>query len=72
MTRSGRLTAGVRFRTTLFATSVVAVALAVGLVALLLLARSAFETAIENAAIAVRTVSDIATSSTESARRPAC
>lgn len=45
-------TTGVRARTTLFASAVVAVALAAGLVSLLLLARSSFETAIENAAIA--------------------
>ncbi|MBT8217304.1 MAG: hypothetical protein KJO17_10680, partial [Acidimicrobiia bacterium] len=44
--------AGVRLRTTLFATAIVGVALAIGLVALLLLARSSFETAIQNAAIA--------------------
>ncbi|MDH3607424.1 MAG: ATP-binding protein [Acidimicrobiia bacterium] len=51
MARRNR-TSGVRFRTTLFATAVVAVALVAGLAALLLLARSNFETSIQNAAIA--------------------
>lgn len=44
--------AGVRLRTTLFATGIVGVALVIGLVALLILARSSFETAIQNAAVA--------------------
>ncbi len=52
MARRNRGRAGVRARTTLFATAVVAVALAAGLLGLLLLARSSFETAIQNAAIA--------------------
>ncbi len=43
---------GVRVRTTLFATAVVAVALAIGLVTLLLLARTSLETAIQNGAVA--------------------
>jgi signal transduction histidine kinase len=72
MTRSGRLSAGVRFRTTLFATAVVAVALAVGLIALLLLARSAFETAIENAAIArAESIAAVAASGTLGEQLPA-
>lgn len=51
MARRNR-TSGVRFQTTLFATAVVAVALVAGLAALLFLARSNFETSIQNAAIA--------------------
>lgn len=45
-------TAGVRFRTTLFATAVVAAVLAAGLAGLLLLARSSFEASVEKAAVA--------------------
>ena len=71
MSRTGRPLAGVRFRTTLFATAVVAVALSVGLVALLLLARSSFEKSIENAAVArAESIASLAQSGSLGSRLP--
>ena len=71
MRRTGRLSAGVRFRTTLFATAVVAVALAIGLVALLLLARSSFEKSIEATAVArAESIASLAATGTLGSRLP--